>query len=572
MALLQGQCDLIQSPDAVDFVVRENDPSLVYIRENVDVCVAQALSGGYLLCYIHRNDADSLISTLGSSFVSSESIVLGMLSALPLEASGITQVHNQPYLDLKGRDVLVGIIDTGIDYTLPIFLRADGTSKIQFLYDQTAPGPPPEPFVFGTEYTNEQINLALQSPNPYEIVPQRDISGHGTFIASAAAGGPVDGFSGAAPDADLIVVKLDRAKPFYRDRFLVPPEQENAFSSSYVMVGVEYILQKARELGRPVSICIALGSNFSGHDGYSIFEEYLSGAAGQKGVCMCIAAGNESLSRHHLQGKLTATGETQNMDLQVGANAADILLSLWNNIADRLSVSVRSPSGELVGRIPAKQGPAQTTNLVLETSTVSVRYFFPLETSGSQLTTIRILNATPGIWTIVVHGDIVLDGQFNCWLPLTGFVSPSVEFLSATPYTTITVPGTAINAICIGAYNSFTNSLFMQSSWGPTRTPMMAPDLVAPGENIRGYYPSDSGTISGTMSGTGVAAAITAGACALLLQWGVVEGNDASLSTYQIRAYLIRGCERSTAMEYPNPQWGYGKLNLLQTFEYMRIL
>lgn len=568
MPLTPEQCDLIQSPDSVDFVVRENDPFLTFAREQTNICVAQALSGGYLLCYVHRDQVESIYTALGASFVSSEAIVLGALSSLPLNASGITQVHNQPYLNLKGQNVLIGIVDTGIDYTSPVFLHADGTSKIQFLYDQTASGPPPESFVFGAEYTNAQINLALQSPDPYETVPQRDDSGHGTFIASVAAGSPLEGFSGAAPEADLIVVKLAQLKPFYLDRFLVPPEQQNAFSSNYVMVGVDYILQKARELGRPVSICIALGSNFSGHDGYSIFEEYLSGAAGQKGVCLCIAAGNESVARHHLQGKLTATGETQNMDLQVGPNAGDFLLSLWNNIADRFSVSIRSPSGELAGRIPARLGGYQSTKLVLETSTVSVRYFFPLETSGSQLTVIRILNATPGIWTILVHGDIVLDGQYNCWLPLTGFVSPSVEFLSATPYTTITVPGTAINKICCGAYNSFTNSLFTRSSWGPTRTPMTAPDLVAPGENIRGYYPGTEGI----MSGTGVATAITTGGCALLLQWGVVEGNDVSMSTYQIRAYLIRGCERSTAMEYPNPQWGYGKLDLLQTFEYMRTL
>lgn len=568
MALTQQQCDLIQSPDSIDFVVREGDPFLTYAKEQTDICLAQTLSGGYILCYADQNDVESLLTALGPGFGSSESIVLGTLSALPLEASGITQVHNQPYLNLKGQGVLIGIVDTGIDYTLPIFRRPDGTSKIQFLYDQTVSGPPPESFVFGTEYTNEQINLALQSPNPYEIVPQRDTSGHGTFIASVAAGSPQDGFTGAAPESDLIVVKLARSRSFYNERYLVPPEQENSFSSSYVMVGVEYILQKARQLGRPVSICIALGSNFSGHDGFSIFEEYLSGVSGQKGVCLCIGAGNESVARHHSQGKLTATGETQNMDLRVGANAGNILLSLWSNIADRLSISVRSPSGELIGRIPARQGLPQTTKLVLETSSVSVSYFFPMETSGAQLTVIRILDATPGIWTVLIHGDIVLDGQYNCWLPLTGFVSPTVEFLSASPYTTITVPGTAIHAICCGAYNSFTNSLYMQSSWGPTRTPLMAPDLAAPGENIRGYYPSGEGT----MSGTGVAAAITAGGCALLLEWGILEGNDVTLSTYQIRAYLIRGCERSRAMEYPNPQWGYGQLQLLQTFDYMRTL
>ena len=568
MPLSQEHCQLIHSPDAIDFVIRQSDPFLSYAQTHANICIAQILSGGYLLCYIHRDDIELLATVLGSSLATSVSIVLGPLSGPPLDASGITQTHKQPYLDLKGQNVLVGIIDTGIDYTLPVFLRPDGSSKIQFLFDQTAPGPSPEPFVFGSEYTNQQINTALQSPNPYATVPQRDESGHGTFIASVAAGSEVDGFIGAAPEADLIVVKLDRAKAFYYDTYLISPEQKNAFSSSYVMAGVEYIMQKAHQLGRPVSICIGLGSNFGGHDGYSVFEEYLNGISSQKGVCMCVAGGNESLARHHLQGQLTQPGQTQNVALRIGDNGVNLYISIWNSIADRISISVRSPSGELVGRVPARLGPPVVTKLVLESSSVSVRYFFPLDANGAQLTVVRITDATPGIWSILVHGDIVLDGQFNCWLPLSGFVSGTVEFLSATPYCTVTVPGTMLNAICCGAYNSYTNSLYMNSSWGPTRAPMMAPDLVAPGETIRGHYPDGTGV----MNGSSVAAAITAGACALLLQWGLVEGNDPSMSTYQIRAYLIRGCSRSTVMEYPNPQWGYGKLELLQTFHYMRTL
>ncbi len=91
------------------------------------------------------------------------------------------------------------------------------------------------------------------------------------------------------------------------------------------------------------------------------------------------------------------------------------------------------------------------------------------------------------------------------------------------------------------------------------------PDLVAPGYQIGGFYP----TGYGYMNGTSVATAITAGAAALLMQWGIVEGNDYGFCTPLIAAFLIRGCTRIESREYPNSQWGYGMLNLLQSFFYM---
>ncbi|MEA4814745.1 MAG: S8 family peptidase, partial [Oscillospiraceae bacterium] len=350
--------------------------------------------------------------------------------------------------------------------------------------------------------------------------------------------------------------------------FAVPAKQENAFSSIAVMIGVEYILRKARELDRPVVICLGIGTNSGSHDGFSIFEEYLNGIANLTGVCLCIAAGNESQARHHTKGIIAAKGESQNIDVKVSNQPTSFIISIWNAMADKLSVSILSPTGEYIDRIPPKTGSIQITDLLLERAQVRVACYYPLEGSGGQLTTVRVLDAPPGIWTVTMHGDIILDGAFHAWLPLTGLVSSDVEFLAADPYYTVTVPSTAFGAISCGAYNSENDSLYLNTSWGPTRIEQMAPDLVAPGVGILGIYP----TGSGTMSGTSAAAAITAGACALMLQWGIVQGNDVSISTYQIRAYLIRGCDRMQSMSYPNPQWGYGSLNLYQSFNHMREL
>lgn len=568
MALTKEMMDFINSPDTVDFIARRSEYFLDYVSKNPEILIAQTIAGRYVLGYTDKEYFPQLVKVLGSGFLSSASIILGTLDRFSLEQSGIIQVHNQPYLDLKGRNVLIGFVDTGIDYTQDVFIYEDGTSKIQYIYDQTGIGNTPEGFVLGTEYTNEQINQALKSEKPYDIVPQRDISGHGTFIASVAAGRKIDDFVGAAPDAEIIAVKLRKARPFYLEKLCVPPEQEFAFESSAVMVGIEYILQKARQLNRPVVICFGLGSNFRGHDGYSIFEEYLSGISNQKGVCLCTAAGNESQERHHTMGKIPGKGQTHSIELKVGNDAGNIMLSIWGNVSDRFSASIRSPTGELISRIPAKIGIISEMKLVLERTRVTVEYHFPVEGSGGQYIMIRLLDATPGIWTITLHGDIILDGTYHAWLPMTGFVAPGVEFIAPVPNYTITVPATMIGSVCCGAYNATNNTLFTKTSWGPTRAMVQSPDLVAPGVNIGGYYPYGFGT----MNGTSCACAITAGACALLLQWGIIEGNDVAMSTYQIRAYLIRGCTRNEAMSYPNYQWGYGTLNLIQTFSLMRDL
>ncbi len=558
--------DFINSPDTVDFIARKSGFLLDALQNDPDVVITQTLMNRFVLGYVNRAHYEALFSLFGTGVLSTVPVILGPLNQEILDRSGIIQIHRQPYLELKGGNVLFGIVDTGIDYTQPPFIYPDGTSKIRYIYDQTAIGTPPSGFTVGVEYNNEQINTALRSEHPTDIVPQVDTLGHGTFLASVAAGRQIGDFIGAAPEAEIIAVKLRGARPYYRERFCVPPDQQYAFEGSAVMVGVEYIIQKALELGRPVSICIGLGSNFGAHDGTSILEEYLGIVANLKGVCLTIAAGNESQAGHHTQGKMTASGGTQDIDLRVGEHAGNIAISVWNTVSDRFSVAVRSPSGELVSRVPARSGPERAFPLILEPTTVTIQYFFPLEFRGGQLTFIRLLNASPGIWTITIHGDLVLDGSYHAWLPLTGFVAEGVEFLSPSPYFTVTVPATMLGLIACGAYDSFDYKLYPRTSWGPTREPVLVPDFVAPGVNVSGFTPYGLNV----MSGTSMAAAITSGAGALFLQWGIVKRHDISMSTNQIRAYMIRGCDKSDEISYPNPQWGYGTLNVLQSFSLMR--
>ena len=561
--------DIFYDPGMVALILQSESVSDAFFDHNPYIKFRKNLAGGYSIIYVQEADVEKVINNIESYPINLYPLVLGLIGTPELAAAGVLQVHRQPFLNLWGSGVLLGFIDTGIDYTQSSFRYEDGGSKIAYIWDQTIrSGTPPDGYPYGSEYSTAQIDEALKSANPREVVPHTDTVGHGTFLASIAGGRAQDGeYIGAAPDAEIIAVKLKRARPLDYARFLIPTTQENAFSSDDFMLGVQYILDKALAMRRPVAICISVGCNTGGHDGYATLAGYLARVAGTAGVAVCAGAGNEGQAGHHTYGKLAATGDTQDIEFRASEHSEDILLSLWNYASDRISVAVRSPTGEQVSRVPARSGTSYTSKLILERASVTVEYFFPIERSGAQLTRIKILSATPGIWTITVYGDSVLEGTFHAWLPMTGFIDPATVFLRPSPNYTVVTPANGFGFITCGAYNSLDNSFAAFSSQGPSRLSSILPDLVAPGVDVGGVYPGDS---PGVMSGTSVSASITTGACALMLQWGIVEKNDTSMDSYRIRANLAAGCERDPNVEYPNNQWGYGRLNLYNTFRALR--
>ncbi|MCL2856762.1 MAG: S8 family peptidase [Oscillospiraceae bacterium] len=563
---MNGYEDIVYDPDIEVLILESEAMPTAFLENNPYIKYKTTVTGGYTILYVHRDDIEQIISNTVGYSSNVFPLVLGLLGSADLESSGILQVHRQPFLNLMGSGVLLGIVSTGIDYTQAAFRYEDGSSKIQYIWDQTIRGGAPEGFYYGTQYDNQTINSALLLENPRQAVPHVDSVGHGTFLASVAASRESGQYIGAAPDSELIVVKLKRARPTEYRRYLIPVSQQNAFSSADIIMGVEYIISKAAQLGRPVAICIPLGTNIGAHDGGSTLEGYLSRVASIVGTAVCVAAGNEAQAGHHTNIKLSGTGDTKNIEIRVGDGFEDVNIAMWNFAADRMSVAVTSPAGEHVTRVPARSGTTYTQRLILERSTVLVEYQFPAGKYSVQYTKIHILSATPGIWKITVYGDSVLDGGFHMWLPMTGFINPETVFLAPKPNYTTTIPATSTGVIACGAYNSLDGSLSPTSSWGPSRLQLIRPDLVAPGVDVGGIFPGGPGK----MSGTSVSAAITAGACALMLQWGIVEGNDPSLESYRIRADLITGCSRDPGREYPNNQWGYGRLNLYNTFQMLR--
>ncbi len=448
-----------------------------------------------------------------------------LLDSSNMEASGITSTFNSPALSNKGRGTLIGFIDTGIDYTNPLFRYPDGTTRIVSIWDQSLPAdtgviPPGVPDYYpnsgasyGTEYTRAEINEALSSDSPLALVPSTDTNGHGTFLAGIAAGGslPEQEFTGAAPECELVVVKLKPAKQYLRDFYLIPSDAP-AFQENDIMMGIKYLRVMAYRLGRPLVLLLGLGTNQGSHEGTSPLSISLQDISRSLGTATVIAAGNETGKGHHYQGTIPSGQDRDDVEIRVGEEESKLgfVIELWSSTADTASVGFVSPSGETIGRIPIIANNETSIPFLLESTVITVNYKLIESGSGRQLIFIRFETPTAGIWTVRVYNTQFLTGQFHMWLPVTNFISDETVFLRPNPYTTITQPGNTGFPITVAAYNHLNNSIYINSSRGFTITGYIKPDLTAPGVNITGPAVgrrNGSTVAMTTRTGTSVAAA-----------------------------------------------------------------
>ncbi|MBP3887088.1 MAG: S8 family peptidase [Cellulosilyticum sp.] len=487
-------------------------------------------------------------------------LLYGLNAQQALETSNISQLHNYPYGALTGSGILIGFVDTGIDYTNTYFQNADGTSRIVSIWDQTIPGNPPEEFGYGSVYNQEQLSAALKSENPLSVVPTRDTNGHGTFLAGVAAGNDQSGadtFVGAAPDAGIIMVKLRPASQNIRQTYLINEDVE-AYQTNDILTGLQYIMNTASALNRPLVICLGFGCNFGAHDGTNTIERYLENMGVTNGVIVVSAAGNETNSGHHYRGQIQA-GQSQDVEVNVGENESGFVLSLYANIASRLYISVRSPLGQVISRIPIINQQNQNFKFNLERTILDVTYLYTDPFTGSEQISIRLTAPTPGIWTLTISAENAIDGNFNIWLPRRGFINDTTYFLQPDPSTTVQIPSTGKHLIVVGAYDATDDSIYIESGRGPTIDNITKPDIVAPGVNVQG--PRVGGGLT-SFTGTSTATAITAGASALLLEWAIVNQNLLEINTRIARGIFIRGARRLNSITYPNNIEGYGRLDL----------
>jgi len=379
-----------------------------------------------------------------------------LTSSLSLEKSGIEAVQNNPEFSLFGQGVIVGIIDTGIDYQHSAFINNDKTTRILYIWDQTIQeGLPPSGFTFGTEYNKSLINNALFSRDPSSVVPSMDTNGHGTAIASIIAGNPDSdhSFSGIVPQSELVVVKLKEAKHNLKNIFFAPTDSL-CFQESDIMLGIRYLTTVSQKLNRPLVICIALGSS----------QSYI-----------------------------------------------------WVN------------------------------NISFESST------------GDPVILIRFENPLPGIWNLLVRNDEKEPFSFHSWLPSGNLISDETFFLKGDPNTTITTPGNTISTLTVTAYNQYNDTILIESGRGYTRSGLIKPDIAAPGYQLPCAIPKEQ---CSTLTGTGAAAAHTAGVIAMILEWAYSKGNFTAVTGIQINRMIIREARRNSLYIYPNNIWGYGQINI----------
>ena len=482
-----------------------------------------------------------------------------------LEVSGITQVQNLTNLNLTGEGVLIGFIDTGIDYTNRVFRDAAGNTRIEAIWDQSIQGgPTPENFPYGTEYLKDDIDRALRSENPQEVVPSTDTNGHGTFLASITAGTaiPEEDFIGAAPRAAIAMVKLKEAKNYLKEFFYFSGS-DPVFQESDIIIAYSYLRNLALKLHLPLVVCIGLGTNQGDHAGGMPLSSVLSGTTALIMNAVVVATGNEAGRAHHFFGELPENVSYETVEVLVPEGSSGFFLELWVRSPDAFSVGFVSPTGEVVNRIPFGLNNTVNAGFILDPTTIEVHYETVQTVSGSQLIFMRFRQPSPGIWRIRVYGPRVLFGTFHMWLPIYGFTDPDIVFLQPDAYTTLTSPSDASNVVATGTYDAYTNGLYLNSGRGNTALGIQKPDFCAPGVNLTGM--NTRGNLT-SRTGSCLAAGLTAGSAALIMEWGLRRNPYILFNSAEIRDFLIRGTVRDSGTVYPNREWGYGKMNVYRSF------
>ena len=474
---------------------------------------------------------------------------------------------------LTGRGVLVAVIDSGITYWNEDFRKSDGTTRIRYLWDQ----------VLGQEYDETQINAALATGSrqqALELVPSIDTTGHGTAVAGIAAGnGGAGGLAnaGVARESDLLVVRLGM------------PRTESFPRTTELMRALTYTVNKSIELQMPVAINLSFGNTYGAHNGTSLLERFLDNISEIGRNVICVGSGNEGTSGGHVGGSVAVTGRGEStltnivdridnavtdnvtrIELIIGNYETGINVQLWKEYTDRYLVTMVSPSGEAFTVDTDRPGKQiyqlDQTRILLYNGepapylTSQEIYFDLLPEEGN-----RYVGA--GVWTFLLQPVRTITGNYTFYLPSGTVRSASTRFVRTTPDVTLTIPSTASKVVTVGAYDPVYDAyadfsgrgyLYQEQVNSRTSDSFVKPDLVAPGINI--LAPDREGGYT-PVTGTSFATPFVTGAAALLMQWGIVDGNDPYLYGEKVKAYLRRGAKPIRGENsYPNARVGYGAL------------
>lgn len=555
----------VLSNDYADLIMDYTVPDDIAQLLPYDYCI-QGVDEQFKIVHIRRQDLPPFsVSTFIYRFIPNMyTLMQDAFDPDSLAQSGILRTQRPP-LNLTGQGVVMAFIDTGIRYDEPVFQNPDGSTRILAIWDQTVQdGPAPEGFLYGTEYTREDINRSLSTGEP---LATRDTNGHGTALASVAAGSVLEGgaaFQGAAPQCDIVVVKLKECKPFLRQFYLIK-EDAPAYQETDIMLAVKYVQSFTRMFMRPVVICLGLGTNMGDHAGNTALDVYLNKASARRSQAVVVCGGSEGNAAHHFSEILSQNDSVDGVssvdaEIRVGEGNRGFIMELWGNIPAVFVASIRSPGGEIIPRFRLRVGETQTYTFIYEPTRITVDSILVEEGSGDELLFFRFEDPTPGVWTVQVSTVGRADNAlFHMWLPVTQFLTADTYFLRPSPFVTLTEPSLAQDVLTTSTYNSFNNSFYINSGRGYARGGRVKPDISAPGVDIS--------TILGKRTGSSLAAALTAGGVAQFMEWAIVRRNNDIVEGKEIKNYFIRGAQRDPTLSYPNREWGFGRMDVSGIFE-----
>ena len=449
--------------------------------------------------------------------------------------NAVQQGMNNPF-GLFGKGTIVAVIDTGIRAESMEFRNADGSTRILNIWDQTT----------GTEYDRSQIDEALQNETKDTAgIPGADVLGHGTQVAAIACGS-----SGVAAQADILVVKLGLAA-------------KNGFPrTTQLMEALDYVVRKAIDYGEPLAVNISFGNNYGDHTGSSLLENFINDIADSWKCSICIGSGNEGLGAVHTGGTLTEDTE-ETVELAVSSYETGLSIQIWKDYWDDIAVEIIAPSGRNLGRI---QENSRVSRIRYEDMELLTYFGEPSPFRIRQEIYIDMIPQTvyiqSGLWKLRLIPRSIRNGRYDMWLPAQGALNFGTGFTSPDSASTFTIPSAAAKAVTVGAYDAGTGSAAPFSGQGYIveigGSLMVKPELAAPGVNV--LVPSVSGMAR--VSGTSYATPFVTGSAALLMEWGIVRGNDTFLYGEKLKAYLIKGAEPLAGAAVPDTQTGWGRLCL----------
>ena len=486
---------------------------------------------------------------------------------LALDRSGILKLQNQPVLNLKGQGCIMAFIDTGIDIFNEEFRFSNGDTRILRIWDMTDDsGIPPQGILYGSEYVESEINRALvsggeqsdlrnidrlavgvqsdmASENDNRMSKQklygRDNLNHGNILARIAAGN-----NGAVPESYIVVVKLKPAKRYLREYYFVKDEVP-AYQENDIMLAINYVRSVSLEMNMPISLCLTLGTNGRSHDGESALSYIIDRFVSSVGAVVSISTGDEGNKQLHGAGRVSGGISFEVVEIRVDERQAGLVINIWGGKPGLISVGIVTPTGEVIERVPPRIGKSEIYNLVFDGATVSIEYDLVEGDSGDELIVVRLEKPTSGIWSFRIYGE---GERYNVYLPVSQFIYENTYILEPEPDVTIVDPALAEGAITTSLYEPLNGAVYIDNGRGFSRNGAIKPDLS-----------------------TAMSASITAGAVCQFLNWGIVNERDAELRASDIKSYLIRGAIREAGMEYPNRQWGYGRLDVYNSFEMLKM-